>query len=122
MAIDKQLEDFPVPDFVQKQWETDLRINLRGVAADMSMVHGALEIDAAERERLEQEAIRLTGLDNPNSVAQLREWLGGRPLRLAEDYDPDADTDTYICVETLNKAMVSYSHRRVCQDHATGRS
>ena len=107
MAIDKQLEDFPVPDFVQKQWETDLRINLRGVAADMSMVHGALEIDAAERERLEQEAIRLTGLDNPNSVAQLREWLGGRPLRLAEDYDPDADTDTYICVETLNKAMVS---------------
>jgi len=75
MAIEHRLAAFPVPDDVQKQWETDLRINARGVAVDLDLVDGALAIDAAERERLEQEAIQLTGLDNPNSVAQLKDWL-----------------------------------------------
>lgn len=105
MAIEDKLKAFPVPDFVQKQWETDLRINLRGVAVDMDLVFGALEIDARERERLEQEAVELTGLDNPNSVAQLKEWLEGQPLQVAEEYDPD--TDTYISIKTLDKATVS---------------
>ena len=75
MAIEHRLAAFPVPDELQEQWETDLRINARGVAVDLDLVDGALDIDAAERERLEQEAIRLTGLDNPNSVAQLKDWL-----------------------------------------------
>lgn len=83
MAIEHRLEAFPVPDDLQKQWETDLRINARGVAVDLDLVDGALAIDAAERERLEQEAIRLTGLDNPNSVAQLKDWL-------------EAETDTEV--------------------------
>ena len=109
MAIDKQLEDFPVPDFVQKQWETDLRINLRGVAADMSMVHGALEIDAAERERLEQEAIRLTGLDNPNSVAQLRDWLE------AETGEEVADLRKDTVKTLLGQELSTETARRVLE-------
>lgn len=75
LAIDARLAAFPVPDFVQKQWETDLRINARGVAVNLSVVEGALAIDRAERQALTNEAKQLTRLANPNSVAQLTQWL-----------------------------------------------
>lgn len=75
MAIEHRLAAFPVPDDVQKQWETDLRINARGVAVDLELVDGALAIDAKVREDLITEAVELTGLDNPNSVGQLTDWL-----------------------------------------------
>lgn len=75
MEIERRLSAFPVPDFVQKQWETDLLINDRGVAVDMDFVHGALELGETVRSTLTDEAIRLTGLYNPNSVKQLARWL-----------------------------------------------
>ena len=75
MEVERQLSAFPVPDFVQKQWETDLLINDRGVAVDMDFVHGALELGETVRSTLTDEAIRLTGLYNPNSVKQLARWL-----------------------------------------------
>lgn len=75
MEIERRLSGFPVPADVEKQWQTDLMINARGVSVDMGMVRGALEIDAASREKLTQEAIALTGLENPNSIAQLAKWL-----------------------------------------------
>lgn len=75
MEIDRRLSAFPVPDSVEKQWQTDLIINTRGVAVDMGMVQGALEIGAETRDSLMKEAISITGLDNPNSIAQLSKWL-----------------------------------------------
>lgn len=75
MEIDRRLSNFPVPAAIEKQWQTDLLINARGVAVDMSMVRGALEIDALARENLTKEAIQITGLENPNSVSQLAKWL-----------------------------------------------
>jgi len=75
MEIDRRLSNFPVPDAIEKQWQTDLLINARGVAVDMGLVQGALEIDAAARDSLTKEAIGITGLDNPNSVSQLAKWL-----------------------------------------------
>lgn len=75
MEIERRLSAFPVPDFVQKQWETDLIINDRGVAVDMDFVHGALQMGETVRATLTEEAIRLTGLYNPNSVKQLARWL-----------------------------------------------
>ena len=50
--IDKRLADIVIPDFVQKEWETDLLINARGVAVDMDMVHGALEMGAEVKQSL----------------------------------------------------------------------
>jgi DNA polymerase len=50
-------------------------INARGVAVDMELVHGALQIGAATHDQLMTEAVRLSGLDNPNSVGQLTKWL-----------------------------------------------
>ena len=75
MEIDRRLSNFPVPDAVEKQWQTDLLINARGVAVDMGLVQGALEIDASARENLTREAVEITGLENPNSVSQLAKWI-----------------------------------------------
>lgn len=75
MEIERRLSAFPVPDFVQKQWETDLIINARGVAVDMDLVSGALYLGNVTRQNLTQEAMKISKLDNPNSVAQLTQWL-----------------------------------------------
>jgi len=75
MEIERRLSVFPVPDFVQKQWETDLLINARGVAVDMDFCAGALELGETIRAQLTDEAVQLSGLQNPNSVKQLARWL-----------------------------------------------
>ena len=75
MEIARRLSAIPVPDFVQKEWETDLIINSRGVAVDMEMVEGALELGATVRNSLMKEAMQISGLNNPNSVKQLAAWL-----------------------------------------------
>ena len=75
MEIEKRLAAFPVPDWVQRQWETDLIINARGVAVDLELVTGALCLGNDVRQSLMAEAIRLSDLSNPNSVAQLTTWL-----------------------------------------------
>ena len=75
MEIERRLSNFPVPPEVEKQWQTDLVINARGVAVDMGLVQGALEIAAKTHDALMSEAVSITGLENPNSVAQLTKWL-----------------------------------------------
>lgn len=75
MEILRRLSNFPVPDEVQRQWQTDLIINSRGVAVDMEMVQGALYIGETTRQQLMEEAVQLSGLDNPNSLKQLVKWL-----------------------------------------------
>lgn len=93
MEIDRRLSAFPVPAFVQKQWETDLTMNARGVAADMEMVSGALVIGATVKSQLMAEARQLSGLDNPNSIKQLARWL-------TEATDSDAEI-TSVAKETV---------------------
>ena len=90
MEIERQLSMFPVPKDVQGQWETDLRINARGVAVDLDFVIAAQLLDNAVRQDYIQEAQRLTGLENPNSVTQLSEWL---QKHTGEDM-PDLSRDT----------------------------
>lgn len=75
MEIEKRLSSIIIPDFVQKEWERDLIINSRGVAVDMDLVEGALDIDKTVHDSLVAEAMELSGLNNPNSVAQLSLWL-----------------------------------------------
>lgn len=73
MEICKLLPE--VPPAVQKQWETDLTINARGVAVDMDLVDGALDIGARATQTLSDEAMMIAGVNNPNSVKQLSAWL-----------------------------------------------
>lgn len=75
MEIERRLSSFPVPEFVQKQWETDLRINMRGVAVDIPFVEGALVMGEQVKTEMIAEAEQITSLDNPNSVSQLKNWL-----------------------------------------------
>lgn len=75
MEIDKRLSAFPVSDAVQKQWELDQIQNSRGVAIDTVLIHGALYCSDETTTDFTEEARMLTGLENPNSVAQLKVWL-----------------------------------------------
>ena len=98
MEIDRRLSAFPVPAFVQKQWEIDLLMNARGVAADMEMVSGALVIGATVKSQLMGEARQLSGLDNPNSIKQLAQWLTD-----ATDSDAEITSVTKETVATMLK-------------------
>lgn len=98
MEIERRLSAFPVPAFVQKQWETDLLMNARGVAVDMEMVSGALVIGATVKSQLMAEARQLSGLDNPNSIKQLAQWLTD-----ATDSDAEITSVTKETVATMLK-------------------
>lgn len=75
MEIERRLSKFPVPESVQRQWVLDQMINARGVAVDWGLVAGALWCGNTVREKFTAEAVALSGLNNPNSVAQLSKWL-----------------------------------------------
>lgn len=78
MEIESRLSPYPVPDDVQAQWVQDIKINARGVALDKDLMEGAMAIDAETAAPLIEEAQRLTGLPNPNSLSQLKPWLQSR--------------------------------------------
>ena len=86
-----KLSSYPVTDFERRIWALDARINERGVKVDMELAKSAVAVDEAYSAELYQEMQKLTGLENPNSVAQLKEWLEHRGLY----------------TESLNKAAVS---------------
>lgn len=75
MAIHRILEKHPFPDTEHYNWVLDQYINLNGVAMDVELIKGALDISAQTQNELSDRARKLTGLDNPNSVAQLKQWI-----------------------------------------------
>ena len=74
-AIYYRLHRFPVPDWERRVWALDSRINERGVLVDTELAQAAIDVDEAFTATHSAEMRRLTGLDNPNSVAQLKDWL-----------------------------------------------
>ncbi|MBU5594893.1 ribonuclease H-like domain-containing protein [Amphibacillus sp. MSJ-3] len=74
-AIKNKLSRFPISEREQTLWELDQRINGGGVKTDLQMVLNAIKIDETDSDRLLVEAKKLTGLDNPNSTAQLKKWV-----------------------------------------------
>ena len=75
MEIDKKLSRFPVPDFIWQEFYLDQEINDRGILVDMQLADKAISLDAEAKEELTVEMKRLTGVENPNSVYQLLDWL-----------------------------------------------
>ncbi|CAL7900103.1 XRE family transcriptional regulator [Fusobacterium necrophorum subsp. funduliforme] len=75
MAIADRLLFYPVPEREWLLWRYDVAMNAFGVKIDRQLVEGALAIDAEVRQELMAEAMRITGLNNPNSSKQLMEWL-----------------------------------------------
>ena len=100
MEIQKKLSRFPVPENEWRNYCLDQKINDRGVALDMELAHRAVQCDNQYREFYLQQAREITGLENPNSVLQLRDWLRERGVELdslsknaVQDLLPDTDGD-----------------------------
>lgn len=74
-AIYYRLRRFPIPDWERKVWALDSRINQRGILIDTELAQASIDVDYAFTAAHSAELQRLTGLENPNSVAQLKDWL-----------------------------------------------
>ena len=75
MAIQRRLFKYPVPQSVWEEYVLDQEINDRGIRLDMQFVENAVQIDALTKEKLTDRLKTLTGLENPNSVLQMKAWL-----------------------------------------------
>lgn len=82
IAIQKKLSNFPVPDFIWNEYWLDQEINDRGIAVDMDVVENAILFDKQAKSSLSEKMKKLTGLDNPNSVQQMRDWLAENGLEM----------------------------------------
>lgn len=80
MSIQERLQKFPVPDPVWDEYQIDQEINDRGVAIDLPLVRQAIDMDARSRAELTDDMRKLTELDNPNSVHQMKQWLSDNGL------------------------------------------
>ena len=91
--IRKKLASFPIPDREQELYCMDQRINDRGIMVDMELIHHAVTCDLLYKNAATKRACDLTGLNNPNSVSQLKAWLGERGI--------EADSLAKAAVEEL---------------------
>lgn len=74
-SILRRLDQYPVPAEEERLWQMDVKMNAFGVRVDEELTDGALYIDEVSRQTLMEEAMGITGIDNPNSTVQLMEWL-----------------------------------------------
>ena len=82
LAIRKKLEKYPIPEAEHDLYVLDQKINDRGFQADMNFVMQAITCDRQFSVAATEKAYELTGLENPNSVAQLKDWLVGRGVEV----------------------------------------
>ena len=82
LGIEQKLCKFPVPDFVWEEYWLDQEINDRGIALDMDLVKSAINIDIITKDKLKSTVQEMTGIDNPNSVQQMKEWLSNNDLEV----------------------------------------
>ena len=77
-SIQEKLRNFPVPDFVWEEFWLDQEINDRGILLDMDLVENAILLDGISKDKLSDSMKEITGLENPNSVVQMKQWLSSR--------------------------------------------
>ena len=129
LGIKERLKKYPVPDLIWDEFCLDQEINDRGILVDTRLVEQAIEIDAKTKDRLRGRMYDRTGLDNPNSVIQMKEWLSGKGIeadsldkKAVKELLPDADedvADVLSCRQQLAKASVSKyraMQKAVCAD------
>lgn len=117
LGIKARLAKFPVPYFIWDEYHLDQEINDRGILVDMTLVSQAIAIDAKTKQSLRSRMQETTGLENPNSVIQMKGWLSGKGIeaesldkKAVRDLLPDADKDVAAalsCRQQLAKASVS---------------
>lgn len=82
MSIQEKLSRFPVPDFLWQEFYLDQTINDRGIGIDSLFVESAIKLDLEVKTHLMSELKHITGLENPNSVLQMRSWLKEHGLEM----------------------------------------
>ena len=82
MAIQEKLHKFPVPGFIWDEYHLDQEINDRGIGIDLEFVNKAIEIYKEVKNSILGKMQKLTGLANPNSVQQMKEWLTEKGLEI----------------------------------------
>lgn len=82
MSIQEKLSRFPVPDFLWQEFYLDQTINDRGIEIDSLFVESAIKLDLEVKTHLMSELKHITGLENPNSVLQMRSWLKEHGLEM----------------------------------------
>lgn len=102
MSIQEKLKKFPVPDFVWEEYHLDQEINDRGIALDMAVVENAIAFDAKSKAELAEKMQKLTDLDNPNSVVQMKQWLLDNGLEM----DSLGKKEVAQAVKTAPKELV----------------
>ena len=117
LAIKERLSKYPVPDFIWDEYHLDQEINDRGIGIDMTLVKNAIHIDALTKQSLLAHMQKKTGLENPNSIAQVKTWLSERGIEtesldkkavkaLLPEVDKDV-VDVLTCRQQLAKSSVS---------------
>jgi DNA polymerase len=102
MAIQAKLSRFPVPDSIWDEYHLDQEINDRGIGIDEKFVNSAIEIDKEVKDDLMEKMRKLTGLENPNSVLQMREWLSEHGL----DTDSLGKKDVAELIKTAPEGLI----------------
>ena len=105
MAIQKRLSKYPVPQSVWEEYVLDPEINDRGIRLDMSLVENAVQIDEITKNQLMDRLKNLTELENPNSVAQMKEWLKDHGVE-TESLDKKSVTALLATVPAPLKAVL----------------
>lgn len=82
MSIQEKLSRFHVPDFLWQEFYLDQTINDRGIGIDPLFVESAIRLDQEVKTHLVDELKHVTGLENPNSVLQMRSWLKEHGLEM----------------------------------------
>lgn len=117
LGIKEKLAKFPVPEFLWDEYAIDQEINDRGILLDMPLVRQAIAIDGKTKESLRSRMQEKTGLENPNSVSQMKGWLSDNGVetetldkKAVRELLPDADediADVLTCRQQLAKSSVS---------------
>lgn len=95
-----------ITPFEQRLWEFDQDMNDRGVLLDIDMIEKIIDFDDRNTQALKEEAAVLTGLANPNSLAQLKKWLWdqGYPMESITK-DTVADALAGECPDNVRRAL-----------------
>ncbi|RKO63237.1 DNA polymerase [Caldibacillus debilis] len=127
--IERRLSNFPVPEQEKKLWYLDQLINAHGANVDQELIDGALYVDEVATAELTKEAVRMTGLENPNSTQQLQSWLAkkgiqvdnlqkGTVAKLIDETDGDVKRVLEIRKELSKTSVKKYQAMKaaVCND------
>lgn len=125
MQIRKKLKNYPIPDREQVLYCMDQRINDRGIRVDIQMVGQAIACDLLYKEAAAKRAYELSGLENPNSVSQLKGWLSNKGIEvdsLAKDTVTELVGKTEGEVSELLKIRLAMSKTSVKKYEAIERA